>query len=335
MKSRPIIKRYFKQVTLSLLIVLVSAFATTACHSQLSRSEQPAANQSSCHIVKHLMGETCVPDNPQNIVTLYTPPLASLLAVGVEPIGITPVTGILDEFPAYLPDKVQDIEIVANINDEPNLEKLLQLKPDLILGWSFHSEIYSLLSRIAPTLLTKPDSDAAVWSDRQSYFKFATKSVNKEAESEKFIEEYQQSILKLKTDLEDQYGDKTISVAHIGDEYGIETYVKNSFPGSILSSLGLKRPEPQNTNIQPRGTVEAISTERIDLIDGDVLFVLIFDENDNKILENLLNGPLWKTLRAVQQEQVYFVDGWTWAVPNPLAAQVIVEDLRNYLLDSS
>ena len=71
------------------------------------------------------------------------------------------------------------------------------------------------------------------------------------------------------------------------------------------------------------------------MIDGDVLFVLIFDENDNKILENLLNGPLWKTLRAVQQEQVYFVDGWTWAVPNPLAAQVIVEDLRNYLLDSS
>ena len=280
------------------------------------------------------MGETCVPDDPQNIVTLYTPPLASLLAVGVEPIGIGPVTGILDEFPSYLPDNVQDIEMVVDINEEPNLEKLLQLKPDLILGWSFHSEIYPLLSRIAPTLLNEPDSDATMWSDWQSYFQFVTKSVGKETESKKFIEEYQQSIIKLKVDLGDRYRDKTISVAQISDEYGIETYVKNSFPGSILSSLELKRPESQDKNIQPRGTVEAISTERIDLIDGDILFILTFDENDNAILEELLNSPLWRNLRAVQQEQVYFVDGWTWVVPNPLAAQAIVEDLRKHLLDS-
>ncbi|MEL6398389.1 MAG: iron-siderophore ABC transporter substrate-binding protein [Cyanobacteria bacterium J06626_4] len=334
MKRQHGIRQYSKKAIISFLILLTSVFAAIACHNQISQPEQLAAGQSSCHIVEHSMGETCVPDNPQNIVALYTPPLASLLAVGVEPIGIAPVTGILDEFPLYLSDKVQDVEIVVNINEEPNLERLLQLKPDLILGWSFHSEIYPLLSRIAPTLLNEPDNGSTMWSDWQSYFKFIAKSVNKEAESEKFIEEYQQSILKLKADLEDRYSDKTISVAQISDDYGIETYVKNSFPGSILSSLGLKRPESQDKSIQTRGTVEAISNEQIDLIDGDILFVLTFNENDNKTLENLLSGPLWRTLKAVQQEQVYFVDGWTWVVPNPLAAQAIVEDLRDYLLDS-
>ncbi|MGD1927603.1 MAG: iron-siderophore ABC transporter substrate-binding protein [Leptolyngbyaceae cyanobacterium] len=329
------IRQYSKRAVISLLILLASAFTSIACHNQLSDPVQPAANQSPCYTVEHSMGATCVPDNLQNIVTLYTPPLASLLAVGVEPIGITPVTGIiLGEFPAYFPNQVHNIELVANISDEPNLEKILQLKPDLILGWSHHSKIYSLLSKIAPTLLPETDSDATLWSNWQSYFKFVATSIGKEAEAENFIREYQQSIFDLKADLENKYNDKTISVAHISDKYGIAAYANNSFSGSILSSLGLKRPELQDKSVQPRGAIEAISTERIDLIDGDILFVLTFSENDTETLENLLDRPLWRNLKAVQQERVYFVDGWTWVVPNPLAAQAVVEDLRTYLLGS-
>ena len=286
-------------------------------------------------MVEHSMGETCVPDNPQNIVTLYTPPLVSLLAVGVEPIGITPVTGVFDQFPSYFPNQVHNIEVVANINDEPNLEKILQLKPDLILGWRSHSEIYPLLSRIAPTLLTEPDSDATLWSDWQSYFKFVAKSVGKETEAEIFLKDYQEKTIQLKTDLGNRYDGQTISIAQISNDYGIETYVNNSFPGSIVSSLGLERPKSQDQIIQPRGTVEAISTERLDFIDGDILFVLTFGESDNTTLEQLLKNPLWQTLKAVQNDQVYFVDGWTWVVPNALAANAILDDLAKHLVKFS
>lgn len=332
-KSRQV--RPFRRIVALLTLLIVSGLISVSCRNDLSQVEQPTKVQASCHIVEHIMGKTCVPDHPQRIITLWTPPLASMLAVGIKPIGIAPVTGVPDEFPSYLTNEVKDIEIIVSVNQEPDLEKILELKPDLILGWNFNSAIYPTLSKIAPTLLNEPNSDTTVWSDWQSYFKFVSKAVGKEAEAEDFLKRYRQKVLQLKADLENNYDSKTISIAQISDKYGIETYVKNSFPGSIMSSLGLERPESQDKTIQPRGTVEAISTERIDLIDGEVLFVLTFHENDSEMLENLLDSPLWRKLEAVQQEQIYFVDGWTWVVPNCLSAEAVLEDIRKYLVESS
>ena len=130
----------------------------------------------------------------------------------------------------------------------------------------------------------------------------------------------------------DRYSNQTISVAHISDEYGTEAYTVNSFPGSILSDLSLQRPQSQAIS-KPGGTIEAISEERLELIDGDLLFVLIYADSDRQMLDNLLNKPLWKKLKAVRNGQVAPVDGFTWGVANPLAANAVIDDLYKYLLN--
>ena len=122
-------------------------------------------------------------------------------------------------------------------------------------------------------------------------------------------------------------------MAQISDEYGTEAYTVNSFSGSILSDLGLQRPQSQAVS-KPNGTIEAISEERLELIDGDFLFLLTFSDRDRQMLDELLNKPLWKKLKAVQNVQVYPVDGFTWSVANPLAANAIIDDLYKYLVNT-
>lgn len=318
---------------LRFFIATLLFLSISACNSDKLQPKQTQLNSStSCRKVKHIMGETCIPRNPQRIITLYTPPLANTVAFGIKPIGITPVTGVLNEFPKYLRNKVKGIEIVGNLNDEPNLEKIAQLKPDLIIGWDFYQKNYSLFSQISPTLLIPKDKTISSRENWKEYTKFLGESLGKKENAEEIINSYNQRIQELKKALNNKYLGKKISVAHVSEKYGIEAYTKNSFSGSILSDLELQRPESQDV-IKPNGVIEAISQEKLELIDGDVLFVLNFSQNDKKMLEDLLKNPLWRNLKAVQNGQVYPVDGWTWIVANPLAADAVIDDLFKYLVN--
>ncbi len=279
------------------------------------------------------MGETCVPENPQRIVSLYTTPLANLLAFGLKPIAMTPVTGVEEEFPSYIADQVNGIELIEEVSYEPSLEGIAQLKPDLILGWTLHRKIYSLLSKIGPTLLLSQDIAESPDAHWQKYTNYLAIALNKQEKAQQIFAEYDRRIAKLKTALGDRYSNKTISVAHVSDEYGTEAYAINSFPGSILSDLGLQRPQSQSTS-QPDGTIKAISAERLELIDGDLLFVLTFSDRDRQMLDDLLNKPLWQKLKAVQNGKVYPVDGYTWGVANPLTANAVIDDLYKSLVNT-
>lgn len=324
----------FRNPNLSIVaLAIATALVIGACHNVGVKPEQPEANLSSCHMVKHFMGETCIPENPQRIISLYTTPLANLLALGIKPIAITPATGTEEEFPPYLADKVKGMELINEISYEPNLEKIAQLKPDLILGWTFHEKIYSLLSRIAPTLLFPQDIIKSPDVDWQKYTTYLATAFDKQEKAQQILGEYNRRITELKNALSDRYANETISIAHVSDEYGTEVYTVNSFLGSILSDLGLQRPQSQAVS-NPGGTIKAISEEKLELIDGDLLFVLVFGDRDLQMLDDLLNKPLWRKLKAVQNGQVYPVDGFTWGVANPLTANAVIDDLYKYLVNT-
>ncbi len=105
-------------------------------------------------------GTACIPAKPQRIVALDIPViLDSLLALGIKPVGM-----VADNyeragkyFPALFPDKVGGIETV-DTEASPSLEKILTLKPDLILSFDVPSErYYKQLSAIAPTVIMESD----------------------------------------------------------------------------------------------------------------------------------------------------------------------------------
>ena len=318
---------------LAIFLVTVTFLTIPSCYRNTSQPNRAAVDSvKPCRAIAHFMGETCVPENPHRIISLYTTPLANLLAFGIKPIAITPATGVQDEFPTYLAKQVAGMEIVG-INDEPSLERIAQLKPDLILGWEFHEKTYPLLSQIAPTLLLPQNIIESPNADWQKYTNYLATALGEQDKAQQLIKKHDRRIEELKTALGDRYLNKTISVAQVSDEYGTEAYTINSFPGSILSDLGLQRPQSQAVT-KPGGTIDAISEERLELIDGDILFILTFSDRERQTLENLLQKPLWRKLKAVQNGQVYPVDGWSWVVANPLAADAVIDDIYKYLVNT-
>ncbi|NDJ17068.1 ABC transporter substrate-binding protein [Myxacorys almedinensis] len=319
------------------LIASLTVLISSACNFKLTHPSPNVdrAFSKNCHTVQHMMGESCITSDPKRLITLYTPALANALALGIKPIGITSVTGNLDQFPEYLKGKVEDIEIVANASDVLNLEKILLLKPDLILGWDHHSQIYSFLSQISPTLLTQPARTTSSTGDWKEYLSFVAKALRRENTAKQLLDHYDRRVEDLKKLIKNRYENEKVSIIHVSTEYGIEVQTKNSFAGTILTDLGLKRPEIQNV-ATPNGVLDAFSQEKIEAIDGDILFVQSFNkEEDQKLLQRLLEDPLWQKLKAVQQKRVYAVDGWAWTVGNPLAADVVIDDIDRYLINAA
>lgn len=310
-------------------MILISACRTTP-DTIMSRPKQPIQD---CRTVQHVMGNTCIPRNPQRVVTFTTTVLGNTLALGVKPIATTndyllPKKG---ELPPYLNPKSQGIKILGN-SGQPNIERLLNLQPDLILGWGGYNfqAIYPILSKIAPTVLYSPGEKT--WKED---FDFTAKVLGKQDNAQVAWQHYQKRIQLLRDALKNRYKDKTISFAYF--YYGrTETAAINSFPGSIFSDIGLKRPEYQNVITSDGWGIKAFSEEELENIDGDILFVATLKDDDKKSLEKLKNKPLWNKLKAVQNNQVYFVSGFTWLTGNDMiAANAVIDDLFQYLVDSN
>ncbi|BDA73730.1 ABC transporter, iron(III) dicitrate-binding periplasmic protein [Calothrix sp. PCC 7716] len=316
-----------------LLLLAFSTFIfTAACSRNINYNAtslwQPLKD---CRLIQHVVGKTCVPNNPTRIITISQFTLGNALVLGVQPIASASALSDLNGFPVYLKKAyTQEIKELGN-QYEPNLERIALLKPDLILGWeSPIRKIYPLLSQISPTVLV-PWQGTPSWKE---HFKFLAEALGKEEEYQQAWNRYFQRIQKLKATLNNQYKDKKISVVSVVNGYGVISYVKSSFIGSILDDIGLQRPKTQDV-ILPRGDrIYGISEERLEEIDGDIIFILIIREHDKKNLEKLQQKPLWKTLKAVQKGQVYTVDALTWVGSNLIAADAVINDLYKYLVNT-
>lgn len=105
-----------------------------------------------------------------------------------------------------------------------------------------------------------------------------------------------------------------------------------TFAGSVLADAGIARPPNQ---AQAQGP-QRISLESLDLLDGDVIFIMtlpggteVAKESQTEI-ERIKAHPLWSQLKAVQTNQVYEV-GSHWAIGSYIAANLILDDLLTHV----
>jgi iron complex transport system substrate-binding protein len=99
----------------------------------------------------------------------------------------------------------------------------------------------------------------------------------------------------------------------------------------VLEAVGLPRPESQQN---PDEVWIEQSMEQINELESTVIFVTMWDEATDEDLADLFANPLWGTLTAVQQNMVYLVPDEYWMVAiGYLAADLILDDLRTYLVD--
>lgn len=306
-------------VAVSLALMAASCGGEEQATGERSNGDTPATR-----VVEHDMGETEVPAESKRVVVLDTGELDSTTALGVVPVG--GVTA-LPELPVleYLQDEAADMEIVGTI-EEPDLEAVAALQPDLILSSTLrHEKIYDELSQIAPTVFT--ETVGVVWKDN---FLLHAEALGKRAEAEDMLASYEQRAAELGDRITDRFGGgkPTVSVVRfLPGETRI--YLSESFIGTILEDLGLPRPQAQ----RKKDFALYPSEEQIGLMEGDLLFYTHYGPEQKTTLPKITGNPLWKNLHAVEQGRAYGVPEDHWMLGIGIqAANLVLDDLERLLL---
>jgi iron complex transport system substrate-binding protein len=271
--------------------------------------------------VRHAMGKAEIKGTPERIVVLDTGELDSAMSLGVTPVGaVEAVEGL--GLPSYL-EGTGKVENVGTI-EEPNLEKIATLEPDLILSSKLrHEQIYDQLSQIAPTVFTK--STGVSWKEN---FEKHAEAMNRTAKAKKVMEGSEDRLEDFGNAMGDRLRETEVSVVRfLPGETRI--YQKASFIGTVLEDVGLPRPSSQDVD---EFAILNASEEAIPDMGGDAIFVTAYGPEDETTQEKITSDPLWRKLDAVRDGRVYEVSDDLWMLGiGPTAAVGVVDDLDRHL----
>ncbi|MCX4029495.1 iron-siderophore ABC transporter substrate-binding protein [Endozoicomonas sp. SM1973] len=264
--------------------------------------------------------EVIIPRQPKRVIALSEVDLDSLIALGMQPVGATAGRGQITT-PSYLADHTTDVTIVGRLG-LPSIDKLIELKPDLILAGGFIDPVaLKQVKKIAPTLVTH-----SIGENWKQAFQRTASLLGQEQAAEIYWETYNKRVSQLKSALGENANAK-ISVVRWNPK-GPSYMLGDSFISSVLNDIQLKRPETQN---QPgAGHSPPLSLEALEKIDGDWLFVgtLVEKSKATQALEHIKATQVFQQLKAVQNNHVVNVDGSLWtSVGGPLAAMAVLNDL--------
>ena len=277
-----------KAVTIASALAPYDRFGTDARPGEFPRT------------VRHAMGEATIERAPARVVTLDTGELDTMVELGIKPVGVVDYGA--DGLPAYFdPREIEGVEVIGTI-DEPNLEAIARLRPDLIVSSKLrHEKLYPQLSRIAPTVFA--ERPGVAW--KRNFDLFA-QAVGREKQAAATVERYERRVGELNDKLPARR--PAVSVTRIMADGNVRLYQRANFLGLLLSDLGFPRPPAQNVD----DFAAEVSMEQLDQADGDAIVVAVFDATKNSHDDAVLASPVWKQLSAVKAGAVHTVDDQTW-----------------------
>lgn len=265
-----------------------------------------------------------VPDAPKRIVVLSELDLDSALTLGVQPVGTVNGRGQAT-LPRYLLDKAgKEIAVVGDL-DNPNLEKLIDLEPDLILTGQTKPELLALLKEIAPTVVT------GNWGEPwKLVFQRSALVMNKEAEGKAFLAQYDARLQEARTRLAKHQGEQ-ISIVRWNPK-GPSYMHGGTFASSVVQEMGLARPAHQIGDKSPHSP--ALSLESLNLLDGDWLVIGTLSTSGDAVdaMKQAEQTPAFQQLGAIKGKRFGAVDGSLWtSTGGPQAALRVIDDVEQLM----
>jgi iron complex transport system substrate-binding protein len=275
--------------------------------------------------IKHLKGDAALEHKPQRIAVLDTQYVDQLVALNEQPAGSVKAAGAKADFPDYLTDRLTDVKVLGTYQ-EPNLEAILAMSPDLIICTEFHEGIYESLSKIATTVMLERNED---WRDVLVTF---GKIMDKEEEAQQALQAYKDKTAKLTADLAAKLNGQSVALIRPRDNI-IRVHTPEHRTGAILyQDLGMTIPKQV---AEADDTSYNISLEGLADVKADHYFLLT-DDMFKGLVEEFRNTETWKSLEPVKQNRVYTVDTTMWiAYYGPLAINLIIDQVADALLGGS
>ncbi|MBO1198027.1 ABC transporter substrate-binding protein [Staphylococcus simiae] len=299
---------------LSVLGLVMVLLLTAACGNNSDSSKKADNKDSKDGIeIKHVSGTTMVPKDPKRIVALEYSFVDALVALGVKPIGIAD-DNIKDRMIKPLREKVGNYTSVG-MRKQPSLEKIAELKPDLIIADSNRTKgQYKELSKIAPTIVLRSfDGD---YNQNLESFKIIAKALGKEKLGEERLAEHKKIMEKYKKEIK---FDKNIDfLAAVVSPSGLLAHPNDSYLGQLLSDLGMKNAlndkVTKGLSKYLKGPYVQLDTERLAEINPGRMFIMTDNTASTEpAFKKIKGNPVWKKLDAVKENRVYVVSRDLWS----------------------
>jgi iron complex transport system substrate-binding protein len=282
---------------------LLALLGTTAGLAGCS-STGAAGPADATRTISHPLGTAEVPVNPTRVVALdRRGALPHLLALGITPVGaLTHKSIIGTDFPDLVAEQTGDMTVlpVASGADEPALEPVTALHPDLVIGYTGGiEEVYPSLSQIAPTVAVDVDfTDAAV------SLRAIAAAVGRDSEAERVVQEFDRRCDERLGRL-GELGTVSI-VLGIGDQQFRAYSRTGSSVARWLSERGATVvPEAEGAEASEDKTFMLISPERLDILTGETIVVMYNSGPAGAAaLAQLESAPTWRQLPAVRAGRV-------------------------------
>lgn len=276
--------------------------------------------QASPRLVTHALGQTQVPEQALRVVTLFQGATDSAVALGIRPVGVVDSWAQKPTY-HYLREALQGVSHLG-LETQPNLEQIIALKPDLIIGArTRHEKIYPQLKQIAPTVLTDNVYDF------EQTLTLTGKATGRKAKAQALWQAWQQKVAAYRRQLQSRVADwpLTASVLDIRADH-LRLYLHDSFAGQVLTSIGFALPTVKNAG----WGIKIKTKESLPAANADVFFV-IKDSELPAVEHNYYRWrthPIWKVLKAPRMNQVYEVNKIAWLLSGGiLGANLMLDQL--------
>ena len=262
--------------------------------------------------IVHDLGTTKLKKVPKRIVILD-----NLYGEILNPLDITPVgatTGQADsqEFSTLFKKQYKDAKVVSvGWQGNPDLDKIAELKPDLILMTGEQEDLYEELSEIAPTVGYQINTDEN-WDYHETSLKVA-EIFDKRDEMKKDLDRVDAREAVFAENVKAKFGNQKLMYLRVTDN-DIRYYAYGHF-GYLYDTYHFNRAE----TFSPDDMFQVIDPDKLKDINPDLLIV---QADSQELLDNKLkNNPVWSSLKAVQNNKVIYADYSTYMLGFGIVSQ--------------
>ena len=262
--------------------------------------------------IVHDFGTTELKKAPKRIVILD-----NLYGEIMNPLDITPVgatTGQADsqEFSTLFKKQYKDAKVVSvGWQGNPDLDKIAELKPDLILMTGEQEDLYDELSEIAPTVGYQINTDEN-WDYHETSLKVA-EIFDKRDEMKKDLDRLDAREAVFAENVKAKFVNQKLMYLRVTDN-DIRYYAYGHF-GYLYDTYHFNRAETFN----PDDMLQVIDPDKLKDINPDLLIV---QADSQELLDNKLkNTPVWTSLKAVQNNKVIYADYSTYMLGFGIVSQ--------------
>ncbi|MER2089328.1 MAG: iron-hydroxamate ABC transporter substrate-binding protein [Sporosarcina sp.] len=304
----------YSLVVIALLVMFVLAACGGSKEESSSADKEEKKSEPTTITYESESGPVEVPADPQRVLVLSSF-AGNVMALDVSLVGV-------DSWSKRNPRFEEKLEGVEEVTDE-NLEKIIELDPDLIVGLS-NTKNVEKLKEIAPTVTF---TYGAV--DYLTQHVEIGKLLNKEKEAQAWVDDFKTRTQQIGDDIKAEVGeDATVTVIEsfdkqlyvFGDNWGRGTEI-------LYQEMGLEMPEKVKEMALSDGYY-ALSAEVLPEFTGDYLIFSKHKDADNSFEET----ETFKNIPAVKNNQLYTVDAMEFYFNDPLTLDYQLEFFKESFL---